>query len=518
MEQSAGRAFAGAGGEVDVIGAGSGVGACVFPGDVDVPSSFEKSPLNTKRSPAGESDPREVWLCAHEQLVKLARKRAGLDFEEGRWLLCAFRGDAHARLGFGSFLEYVERLFGYSPRLTREKLRVAEALEALPKTAEELRGGKISFSAVRELTRVATAETEGEWLNAAREKTVREVEELVSGQRPGALPGDMPDSGARRHVLRFDVSAEVLATFREAMTKIRRDAGEALDDDAALLLLARHVLGAARDGARDGASRDEAARDEGRSNYQIAMTVCEICRRGYQQAGAASLEVPPEVVAMACCDAQHIGRLGGAAGVPQEAAAQMRTESHVGADARIGVGEDFEQDVYVASDARGRTKAPRAKQSIPPAIRRMVLRRDRGRCGVPGCRHTTYVDVHHLDPRSEGGAHDPENLLTLCSAHHRGIHRGELVVEGRPAAGLRFSHADGTPYGGSLSPGVVATRAKACQALQGLGFREREAIRALAAVPADPSLSLGQIIVLALRAVPSPRTAPRFRESLVQRR
>ena len=230
MEQSGGLAFVG-GGAADVIGAGRGVGAHGFWGGVDNRLSGE-SALNTKQSPASESAPREAWLRAHEELVKLARKRAGLDFEEGRWMLCAFRDDAHARLGFGSFAEYVERLFGYGPRLTREKLRVAEALEALPITSKGLRDGKVSFSAVRELTRVATAGTEGEWLDTAREKTVREVEELVSGQRPGALPGDLPDSGARRHVLRIDVSAEVLATFREAMTKIRRDAGEALDDAA----------------------------------------------------------------------------------------------------------------------------------------------------------------------------------------------------------------------------------------------------------------------------------------------
>src|SRR5688572_8717860 len=197
---------------------------------------------------ASGSDPRGhgSWLQAHEALVKLAKKRAGLDFEEGRLLLSAHRSEAHARLGYGSFFEYIERLFGYSPRQTQEKLRVAAALEALLKTALELQAGKVCFSAVRELTRVATPETEGEWLKAARDKTVREVEELVSGQSPGSLPGDLPDSGAKRHRLWFEVSAEVFATFWEALTKIRRDAGAPLTDDEALLLLARHVLGASR--------------------------------------------------------------------------------------------------------------------------------------------------------------------------------------------------------------------------------------------------------------------------------
>jgi HAMP domain-containing protein len=107
----------------------------------------------------------------------------------------------HAELGFGSFHEYAERLFGHSPRLTLEKLRVAEALEALDETARELEAGRISFSAVRELSRVATAETEQEWLEAARGRTVREIETMVSGHRPGSRPDDAPDPGEKRHVL-----------------------------------------------------------------------------------------------------------------------------------------------------------------------------------------------------------------------------------------------------------------------------------------------------------------------------
>jgi hypothetical protein len=105
--------------------------------------------------------------------VRLAATRAGLDYEEGRWLLRAERAGAHVRLGYGSFREYAERLFGYSARLVQEKLRVAEALERLPLLAGELERGKTSFSVVRELSRVATAATEGAWLEAARGKTAR---------------------------------------------------------------------------------------------------------------------------------------------------------------------------------------------------------------------------------------------------------------------------------------------------------------------------------------------------------
>ena len=55
------------------------------------------------------------WMVAHEALSRLAKARAQAEFEEGKWLLCALHAATHVRLGFGSFAEYVERLFGYSP-------------------------------------------------------------------------------------------------------------------------------------------------------------------------------------------------------------------------------------------------------------------------------------------------------------------------------------------------------------------------------------------------------------------
>src|SRR5881394_726013 len=87
--------------------------------------------------------PRIDWRRAHEELSRLARCRARLDWEEGRSLLDALRSGAHLHLGFGSFVEYVERLLGYKRRSTDERLRVAEALENLPELGQALREGKV---------------------------------------------------------------------------------------------------------------------------------------------------------------------------------------------------------------------------------------------------------------------------------------------------------------------------------------------------------------------------------------
>jgi hypothetical protein len=303
----------------------------------------------------------------------LAKERAAADAEEGRWLLCALRSAAHVHLGFGSFGEYVERLFGYKPRSTQEKLRVAEALEALPAMGRSLESGSLSWSAVRELTRVAVAETEERWLEVAAGKTVRQLQRLVEGKRPGDDPGASRPLLERRHVLRFEVEPETFALFREAMTELRRRTGSLLDDDSALLSMARHVLGG-------------------------------------PGVGVQSLLPRPTT---------------------------------------------------------------RAKQTIPPALRRAVLRRDHERCQVPGCTHATFLDLHHIIPRSEGGQHELENLITICGAHHRAAHRGGILIRGS-ATKPHFRHADGSEYGHGNRPHTIAAQTQVFSALRHLGFRERD--------------------------------------------
>lgn len=250
------------------------------------------------------------WQMAHEALVQLAASRAGLDFEEGQRLRTALHTGAHRRLGYGSFVEYIERLFGYSPRLTYEKLRVAEALEQLGELAAELRAGRLSWSVVRELTRVATPETEQEWLTCAAGLTVRQVEQRVSGHRPGSRPDEQTTETARRHVLRFEVSGEAFAAFSEALAHIRRDAGGPLDDDTALLLLARQALGGPADG---------------RASYQLAVTVCEECKKASHDGPGDPVPIGAAALAMAECDGQHIGSVHATSSSPQCPRGQHQT-------------------------------------------------------------------------------------------------------------------------------------------------------------------------------------------------
>jgi hypothetical protein len=58
-------------------------------------------------------------------------------------------------------------------------------------------------------------------------------------------------------------------------------------------------------------------------------------------------------------------------------------------------------------------------------VRQVILERDGYRCRWPGCNATTWLEINHIIPTSEGGDTTAENGITLCRKHHRGIARRE---------------------------------------------------------------------------------------------
>jgi hypothetical protein len=359
----------------------------------------------------------------HRALQSLAIRVSEIEHSLCLALFEADKVQLHRRFGMASIYEYSDRFLGLTRRQTEERIRVARALHTLPEMDKSFAEGSLHFSVVRELSRVATADTEQEWLAFAEGKTVRELERQVACRQRGDGPMSAPRKEEPKRVM-FEVSGPVWALLQEVREGWIRQHGELPDDDALLEGMAQAWL------------TDGGTRDDGVAAFQVAVTVCDRCKTATQKAGPDQVVLAPEDLELAECDAQHLGRVD--------------------------------------------ESPTRSSQTVPPRIRRAVERRHHGQCAVPGCRHGSFVHLHHIDRRVDGGSHDPERLTVLCSAHHRAAHGGTLVIRGRYCSGFSFEHADGTPYGSARVSWKAADQfARGFETLVGSGLTEATAHRHL---------------------------------------
>lgn len=263
------------------------------------------------------------------------------------------------------------------------------------------------YSIVRELTRVATPDTEADWLENARGRKYRQVEQMLAGRKKGDAPTDDPDPTLIEHDVRWKLDAPTRALLRETRRLIEDELGHPLDDATFVDVLCRRALDAGRpavgddDGCPDadtnaetdhaGATRE--VRRLSKPSVMMHLTTCRSCKATVQHGAGVRFVLTKEQAELAKCDA------------------------------------------VVVDDENGK----RATTTIPPSIRRFVLERDGYRCRFPGCRSTRNLDAHHLRHRARGGDHRSGNLATLCRGHHKLDHDGVISVSGDADSVLVFT-------------------------------------------------------------------------------
>jgi len=100
-------------------------------------------------------------------------------------------------LGFMNCAHWLTWRCGWDNVTAREKVRVARALDNLPSISDALRTGRVSYSKVRAMTRVANEKNEGELLNIALSGTASHVESVVRGYRRATEGQSLEDIQAR---------------------------------------------------------------------------------------------------------------------------------------------------------------------------------------------------------------------------------------------------------------------------------------------------------------------------------
>jgi len=314
----------------------------------------------------------------------------------GRLSLCeALRVLSETRLyldlGFPSLSLYADTFFQLRRAEAFEYVRVAKALLELTELREAFGEGRIGWSALKAITRVASIDNQTPWIDFARrngvERTLAEARDALRRGRdaPRDSSFGLPNLD-QKLVLRFSRSdmEKVRAWIESTCAAVAENTGldEVSLEQAILFLCEKDVI--LETSPERSADKNKAA--SGPSHRaQVVYQHCPDCRR-----------------------------------------------------ARVGTRDGF---VEVESGETGRYDGCVEQIVIdgptPPKLRRRILAREAGRCGNPRCHHPAD-HCHHIVLRSRGGKTELANEVAVCTTCHALIHAGLIRVTGDAIDELRW--------------------------------------------------------------------------------
>ncbi len=117
------------------------------------------------------------------------------------------RREAWAAAGMLSCAQWLALRCGMGMKTGHERVRVARALGELPVTSEAFHAGRLSWTQVRAITRIATADDEQTYVDIARHATGAQLERLVRGvRRARKIAEDEADPERAAHQMRTRAS------------------------------------------------------------------------------------------------------------------------------------------------------------------------------------------------------------------------------------------------------------------------------------------------------------------------
>jgi Domain of unknown function (DUF222)/HNH endonuclease len=327
-----------------------------------------------------------------------------------------------AKWSFKTCAEWLAWRSGISLSAAREKVRTAQALRELPAIAAAFAEGKLSYSKVRALTRVAHQHDEDLLLAYALEASPAQVE-----QRCRQLRHMQAESvhGARRVWERRS-----LTLWRDEAHGTLRLTVEVPIEEGELIAKAIDCAVAAGE-VSVGLEPDSDTQTQGvpwRAQQADALVAVA---KAYLEGGGARGEhggAADHYQVVVHMDARSLRGEGGRSDLPLETMRRLTCDGSL---------------VTVVEDARGNPlDVGRKQRTVSTPLRRTLYARDRG-CTFPGCERRRYLDAHHLDHWANGGETSPDNLTLLCTYHHRLLHEGGFRIEREGDEALRFLRADG---------------------------------------------------------------------------
>ncbi len=337
------------------------------------------------------------------------------------------RREGWGGVGIRSCAHWLAWQCGMSPGAAREHVRVARALGNLPRLEAAFAEGRLSYSKVRALTRIAEPDTEQSLLELAIELTASQTEQVVRAYRRADRVDE--DTVVRKRqfshhwdddgmlVVRMRMDPEEGADFLASVDSIAER--EARRDRAA----AKRAAEAAGQATGEALERDELRHARERTAARRCSAVAQLARAardtGRRAGDPPRREVVVHVDADVLADDAAAGQAyieGGPALHPSQVR-RMLCESSV---------------VVMLEQGRDVLGLARTRRLATKSQRRALLRRDGG-CARPGCTETRIerLHAHHMRWWSFGGETNVDDMVLLCDVDHGLVHDHDLVMTRR---------------------------------------------------------------------------------------
>jgi 5-methylcytosine-specific restriction protein A len=290
--------------------------------------------------------------------------------------------------GHSSLYHYAVSELRLGENIAYSLITVARKCIEVPELKAKLQAGEITLTNARRVVSVLTSENKSEWLLKAERLSQRELEKEIVRVHPKEATKERASYVTSDRVrLELGLSEQQMLRLRRVQDLLSQSKRRPVSLEEAMQaliseFLKRHdpVEKAKRHQVRKGSSVEKATASEKPRSDQVP--------NGFQ--------APPLVARREEVEEKE----------RESEQEQVLEQKHALTQERV----------------QGQRRAP-----IPAAILHRVRLRDQQRCRFvlhdgTRCNQSRWVEIHHRIPLSQGGTHTFDNLITLCSSHHKYAH------------------------------------------------------------------------------------------------
>jgi len=338
----------------------------------------------------------------------------------------ADRPDTWRDSGARDLAHFLAIRYGISEWKARRWIAAANALEHLPAISEAFASGRLGIDKVVELARFATAETEDRllrWAGGVSAAAIRHRGDVLARRQ---LAETREAERTRSCSWWFLDDGERFGMYAEMPTAQGAVVAKALEREMELV--------PAMPGEDDPA--DPATVEARRADALVALC-------------SARLTTDPDADrATVVVHARLDGLLEGSSGCELEDGPVIHpvTAQRLACSGRIQI---------VVEDDRGEVvRVGRTRREPPAWMARQLRYRDR-ECRFPGCGSRRFAQAHHIVWWGRGGRTELDNLVLICSFHHRLVHEHGWRIERDPDGVVHWFRPNGTRYRAGPAPPLV---------------------------------------------------------------